>query len=148
MSAGAGGVLVNLGGDLAFAGRTQDGSPWTIGVDDERLPATDPDRMVRLLEFPPAASTAGIATSTTLKRRWAQGRRHHVIDPRTGTMGTSDLVQVTVVAAQAWEAEVTATTALLMPADEAARWLRGRGVTALLMTADRLIATDEEEDHG
>ncbi len=117
-------------------------------MEDERLPAADPERLVRLLEFPDDTTAAGIATSTTLKRRWAQGRRHHVIDPRTGTMGTSDLLQVTVVAGRAWEAEVTATTALLLPADEAARWLRGRGVTALLMTVDRLIATDEEEPHG
>ena len=47
MAAGAAGVLVNLGGDLAFAGTTADGSPWTIGVEDERVPADDPDRVLR-----------------------------------------------------------------------------------------------------
>jgi thiamine biosynthesis lipoprotein len=148
MSAGAAGVLVNLGGDLSFAGDTEDGSAWTIGVEDEREPDTGPDRVLRILEFPTETTTAGIATSTTLKRRWAQGRRHHVIDPRTGSMSTSDLVQVTVVAGHAWEAEVTATTAILMSADAAVEWLRERQITALLMTADRLILTDEEEAHG
>ncbi len=83
MATGAAGVLVNLGGDLAFLGTTEDGSAWTIGVEDERLPVAHPDRLVRLLEFPADTTAAGIATSTTLKRRWAQGRRHHVIDPRT-----------------------------------------------------------------
>ena len=149
MAAGAAGVLVNLGGDLAFAGTTADGSPWTIGVEDERVPADDPDRVLRALEFPAGTDAAAVATSTTLKRRWAQGRRHHVIDPRTGSTAVSDLVQVTVVADQAWNAEVTATTALLMRSDKALAWLGARGIPAILLTADRtLMALDEETHHG
>ena len=145
-AAGATGVLVNLGGDLVFVGETEDGSGWSIGVEDERLPLGDPDRLVRLFEFPAGPSTAGIATSTTLKRRWAQGRRHHVIDPRTGRMSTGDLVQVTVVADEAWQAEVTATTALLMPAQEAFDWLREQDVTAILLTEDQMLVTSESTD--
>jgi thiamine biosynthesis lipoprotein len=147
--AGADGVLVNLGGDLAFIGATADGSGWTIGVEDERRPVGDDDRILRRFEFPDGSTTAGIATSTTLKRRWAQGRRHHVIDPRTGSMSISDLVQVTIVADEAWHAEVLATTALLMTADEAERWLRDTDITAILVTADTaVVTTDEEDDHG
>jgi len=147
--AGADGVLVNLGGDLAFIGTTADGTGWTIGVEDERRPVEDPDRVLRRFEFPDGATTAGIATSTTLKRRWAQGRRHHLIDPRTGSMSISDLVQVTVVADEAWHAEVLATTALLMTSDDAERWLRDREITAILLTTDRaVVTTDEEDDHG
>lgn len=145
-AAGATGVLVNLGGDLVFVGETEDGSGWSIGVEDERLPLGSQDRLVRLFEFPAGPSTAGIATSTTLKRRWAQGRRHHVIDPRTGRMSTGDLVQVTVVADEAWQAEVTATTALLMPAQEAFDWLREQDVTAILLTEDRMLVTSESAD--
>jgi thiamine biosynthesis lipoprotein len=147
--AGAAGVLINLGGDLAFVGNTEDGTSWSIGVEDERLPVDDAARVLRVFEFPEGSTTAGIATSTTLKRRWARGRRHHVIDPRTGGMSVSDLVQVTVVADEAWQAEITATTALLMPADEAERWLRQRDVPAILLTADRtIVTTDEEVHHG
>jgi thiamine biosynthesis lipoprotein len=147
--AGADGVLINLGGDLAFVGNTEDGTSWSIGVEDERLPVDDAARVLRVFEFPEGSTTAGIATSTTLKRRWAQGRRHHVIDPRTGGMSVSDLVQVTVVADEAWQAEITATTALLMPAVEAERWLREREVPAILLTADRtIVTTDEEVHHG
>jgi thiamine biosynthesis lipoprotein len=148
-AAGAEGVLVNLGGDLAFIGCTQDGSGWSIGVEDERLPAGDPNRVMRQFEFPQGPTTAGVATSTTLKRRWAQGRRHHVIDPRTGQMSSSDLVQVTIVAEVAWQAEALATTALLLPSDEAAHWLRERELTAILLTADgSTVTTDEGVLHG
>ena len=145
MSAGATGAMVNLGGDLAFAG-VPDAGAWSIGVEDARKPIDEPHRILQVLEYSGDRSTTGIATSTTLKRRWAQGRRHHVIDPRTGTMSASDLVQVTVVAEAAWVAEVTATTALLMRADEANAWLRQIDVPAILITADAVISTMHEED--
>jgi thiamine biosynthesis lipoprotein len=139
---------VNLGGDLRIAGDTADGTPWTIGIEDERVPADHPDRIASDLVFPKSSDGAGVATSTTLKRRWAQGRRHHVIDPRTGRMSESDLVQVTVVAPTATEAEVAATTALLQRSPEAAEWLRAAGHTAVLLTAGRLITIDEGGIHG
>ena len=73
--AGADGVLVNLGGDLAFVGTTADGSGWEIAVEDERLPAGDPERVLRSFDFPDGATTAGVATSTTLKRRCDEHQR-------------------------------------------------------------------------
>lgn len=144
--AGATAVLVNLGGDISVAGAVE--SPWAIGIEDERRPTDHPDRILRVLEFEPGADRIGIATSTTVKRRWAQGRRHHVIDPRTGTMATSALVQVTVVATEAWEAEVLATTALLLAPDEAADFLTEQGVTGVLLTDDDARHIDEERRHG
>ncbi len=147
-SAGAQGVLVNLGGDISIAGRAPAETPWSIGVEDERRDVDAPDRVLRVLEFPLGTERIGIATSTTLKRRWAQGRRHHVIDPRTGTMSTSDLVQVTIVAGTAWEAETLATTALLMSSTEAAAWIHPLDVTGILLTADHDLQTDEEHARG
>ena len=71
-----------------------------------------------------------------------------MIDPRTGGMSTSDLVQVTVVASSACEAETTATTALLMNSAEACGWLRSLDLTGVLLTRDADLFTDEEPDHG
>ena len=133
-SAGATGVLVNLGGDVAIAGL--DTTPWAVAVQDERRDPADPDRVMTVLHFDGDTTRLGTATSTTLKRRWAQGRRHHVMDPRTGTMSTSPLVQVTVVAATAWEAEVLATAALLLGPAEAMDLLSANELTAIVMTPD------------
>jgi thiamine biosynthesis lipoprotein len=144
--AGATAVLVNLGGDISVAGT--DEAPWSIGIEDERRPADHPDRILQVLQFEAGTDRLGVATSTTVKRRWAQGRRHHVIDPRTGTMSASDLVQVTVVASTAWEAEVLATTALLKPSREARTWLREQGVTGVLLTDNDEQYTDEERRDG
>lgn len=145
-AAGATAVLVNLGGDIAVAGTAE--APWAIGIEDERRPADHPDRVMRILEFEPGTDRIGVATSTTVKRRWAQGRRHHVIDPRTGIMATSPLVQVTVVAGEAWEAEVLATTALLLAPGEALAYLRDQGVTGVLLTDNDERHTDEERHDG
>ena len=147
ISAGAHGVLVNLGGDVSLAGEPDSDEPWAIGIEDERRGADDPQRLMRTLTL--AGGRAGVATSTTLKRRWAQGRRHHVLDPRTGSMSASDLVQVTVVAPDACTAEWSATAALLQQADDAAVWLHQQGRTAILLTEDRVVSVEKEEPiHG
>ena len=147
MSAGAHGVLVNLGGDVSLAGEPDSDEPWSIGIEDERRGADDPERLMQTLTL--AGGRAGVATSTTLKRRWAQGRRHHVLDPRTGSMSASDLVQVTVVAPDACTAEWSATAALLQHADDAAAWLHQQGRTAILLTEDRVVDVEKEEpNHG
>lgn len=146
LAAGARGVLVNLGGDVSLAGEPADGEPWSIGIEDERVPADHPERVMETISV--RGPRAGIATSTTLKRRWAQGRRHHVLDPRTGLMSSSDLVQVTVVAATACAAEWSATAALLQAPDDAAAWLRVHDLPAILLTNERALRVKEESSHG
>lgn len=147
VGAGAHGVLVNLGGDVSLAGEPEAGEQWAIGIEDERRATDDSERLIQTLTLD--GGRAGVATSTTLKRRWAQGRRHHVLDPRTGTMSAGDLVQVTVVAPTACTAEWAATAALLQPSDDAAGWLHRQGRTALLLTADRVLSVEKEgPDHG
>ena len=111
LGAGATGVLVNLGGDISVGGSLDE--RWVIAIED---PGTDVP--AALVTLPLGVGRAGIATSTTSKRRWAAGRRHHIIDPRTGSMAENDIAQATVVSDRAWRAEVLATTAML--ADDAA----------------------------
>ena len=60
-------------------------------------------------------------------------------------MSASDLVQATVVAPSACLAEWSATGALLQSADAAATWLHHQGLTAYLLTDDRVLRVDEKE---
>jgi thiamine biosynthesis lipoprotein len=105
MAAGADGVCINLGGDLHVLGTAPEGN-WTIAVEH---PSFDEPLALIGLEH------GAVATSTTLKRRWPIDgeQRHHLIDPRTGTPSTTDLTLATVIAGQAWVAEVLATAVLL-----------------------------------
>jgi len=141
MKSGAEGVLVNLGGDIVFAGSPGSDDPWVMAILDERLPLDVEDRVVRHLEFEAGTDHGAVATSTTLKRVWANGR-HHVIDPRTGDVARTDLVQATIAASTGWWAEVAATTALLLGSEKAGAWLDDNELVHVLMTAHG-ISVDE-----
>lgn len=140
LDAGAVGVLVSLGGDIVLAGSPDDEPQWLVSVVDERCaPSADaPVRPLRTLAFAPGTDPVGIATSTTARRRWGAGR-HHLVDPRTGTMAEPELVQATVVADAGWRAEASATSALLLDAAAARDWLADQDLAGLLITPDLVI---------
>src|SRR5439155_11788008 len=103
--------LTNCGGDVLASGCPPDDDGWHVGVSDPFRPAED--LMVLTV------IDAGIATSSSLKRRWKIGDAyvHHLIDPRTGEPSQSDAVQVTVVAPTATLADFYAKVALLLGAE-------------------------------
>jgi thiamine biosynthesis lipoprotein len=127
-------VLVSLGGDLRVAG--PDGDPstraWPViitehpdGVGDDLDPV-----MVGL-------DGGGLATSSTLVRRWRAGGvvQHHLLDPRTGRPVTPYWRTVTATGPTCVAANVASTAAIVLGVDAEA-WLSDRGVDA------RLVGTD------
>lgn len=115
--AGAGPCLVNAGGDIAVRGGS-----WPVGVESMTVELT----------------TGGLATSGRDRRRWRRGGRelHHLIDPSTGTSAESDLVRITVIAADAVAAEVWAKALYLRGSAEAADEADERGLPAVLVAGD------------
>ncbi len=123
----AGGVLVNLGGDIATAGCAPEGG-WRIAVDDGTVVPRPPTITVH---------DGGLATSSTRLRTWRQGarQRHHIVDPRTGE--TAPVVwQAVTVAARTCELANAASTAAIVLGDEAPGWLAAKGVHARLRHRD------------
>jgi thiamine biosynthesis lipoprotein len=121
------GVLVNLGGDLRARGVAPAPHGWVVEVDDPL--DTSRTGMLSLAE-------GAIATSTKLRRHWTRGDRslHHLIDPRTGAPAESGLASVTVVAGEAWRAEVLAKAAFVAGADEGRALIARAGATGLFVT--------------
>jgi FAD:protein FMN transferase len=117
------GVLVELGGDIATGGPAPDGG-WQVTVRDTE---DDPACQVTL------SAGSAVATSSTVRRTWQRGgvRLHHVIDPRTAAPAAPVWRSVTV-AATCVRAN-TATTAAVVLALDAPRWLSDRGYTARLV---------------
>ena len=135
VAAGAEGVCINLGGDLRVSGRAPGGADWTVAIEHQLAAA--PVAFVALKE-------GAVATSTTLRRRWqVDGReRHHLIDPWTGEPSESDLTLVSVVAGEAWMAEVLAKAELLRGSARVFDLVGGTGAEALAVTvAGNLLAT-------
>lgn len=136
MRAGALGALVNLGGDLRVRGLSPEGGAWTLGI--EHPHQADPITLV-------GVAGGAIASSTTLLRRWtANGaEQHHLIDPHTGEPSESDITFASVIAAEAWEAEVLAKAVLLRGTERAFDLLVPGRHAALIVDRDGNIRTSE-----
>jgi FAD:protein FMN transferase len=122
--------LVDLGGDIVGRGK-----PWPVEVHDPFQPD---------VPFATFALTDGaVATSGTDFRRWGAGQ-HHIIDPRTGTPATSDLLSVTVIHPDAVLAEAFAKAVLLQGSLKGLAWLAQQPEAAGLAfdQEGRVLATE------
>ena len=113
-------AFVDADGDVAI--RDSIGIGWQVGIEDPIRPGHD----VAMVSTLPARGrgSIGIATSGTTKHRWGadDAKRHHLIDPSTGRPSTSPIVQATVVASSAAEAEALAKVAVIRSPERALLW--------------------------
>lgn len=134
VAGGAVSALVDIGGDIAFASVDGDDRlpvSWTIAVDDPSQPGVAIDHLTAL--------RGGVATSSTLRRRWVMptGENvHHLIDPTTGRSCATDVASVTVLADSCANAEVLAKQFVLLGADAAAANAERLGLDALIVGYD------------
>lgn len=123
---GAAGACVNVGGDLRVAGDGPHAGAWTLGI-EHPFPG-------RPLE-PIGLRDGAVATSTRTRRAWgpAGDPRHHLIDPATGRPAWTGLASATVIAGQAWQAEVVAKAAFVAGLSEGLFVLASTGTDGLLV---------------
>jgi thiamine biosynthesis lipoprotein len=127
LEAGAGGVLVSLGGDVAVAGEAPAGG-WVIQVsEDSGAPINPGEERI-------AITAGGVATSSTTVRRWTRGGvvLHHIIDPETGLPTAGPWRTATVVAATCVDANIASTAAIVKGASALA-WLAAAALPARLV---------------
>jgi thiamine biosynthesis lipoprotein len=111
MELGADGVCVNLGGDLRCTGDSGHPDGWLVDI------MSGPSHDIHRWRI--SLRDGGVATSSTLARRWMSpaGRPvHHLIDPATGAPATEwpeDLQLVSVVAERAAWSEAFTKAVLL-----------------------------------
>lgn len=126
-----GGVLVNLGGDVATAGTAPNGG-WTVAVgDDHARPGPGPVVTV---------TSGALATSGTSVRTWQRASQtvHHIVDPATGRSTPPHWRTATVAAASCVDAN-TASTAAIVLGPSAVEWLTGTGLPARLVHIDGTV---------
>lgn len=126
------GVLVNLGGDIATVGPAPAGD-WQVLIQD-----TDDDPACQVA----LGSGAGLATSSTRRRRWwCDGDLvHHIIDPRTGRSAEPVWRSVSVVAATCLAANAVSTAAIVR-GHRAPDWVAALGFPARFVDRDGGIRT-------
>ncbi len=118
--------VVSLGGDLRVLGPEGTEASWPVHVSE--VPGTP---------GVPVVVTGGLATSTTLVRRWGSPERpvHHLLDPRTGAPAR-EVYRTVTATGETCVAANTASTAALVLGAEAPHWLGRHGVHARLVRAD------------
>jgi thiamine biosynthesis lipoprotein len=124
------GVLVNLGGDVAVAGRAPRGG-WSVGIASNcTRPAEAVDQVVTLF-------TGGLATSGTTARSWVRDGRtvHHIVDPWTGEAAPVVWSLVSTMAPSCVEANAWSTASIVWGHDAVGN-LSASGVPARLVAAD------------
>ncbi|HEU0243262.1 MAG TPA: FAD:protein FMN transferase, partial [Candidatus Limnocylindrales bacterium] len=128
-------ALVDADGDIGITAAADD--TWDIGIADPR--SDDALLAVVRLTGGDAGRSFGVATSGTSVHRWTRrhGVTHHLIDPRTGRPAATDVVQATVLAATARDAEAYAKVAVVAGSVDAFRRLDRPGVLGVLLLTDR-----------
>lgn len=128
-------VLVDAGGDAAIRGAPAGHAGWTVEIEDPE----DPDETIGTFTLRDHA----VATSAANRRCWRRGTHamHHLIDPRTRMPARTDVVQATVLAPTAEEADVMAKVAFVLGSDRAAGELERRNLSAVLVLDGGAIRT-------
>lgn len=123
MQLGAMGVAVFAGGDVAVKGMAKDANGWEVSISDP----SDVKNFIDLVSL----SRGGLATSSPLG--WKIGNSHHIIDPRTGKSSDSDVLQATVIAQTAAQAEVLAKMCVILGTQEGIARIDSLGAAALIV---------------
>lgn len=124
---GARAHLVELGGELKARGLKPDLQPWWVELDHGAGGAGGPRSLLALVD-------GAVATSGDAQRHFEHGgqRYAHTIDGRTGWPMAHGVAAVTVLHAQAAQADAQATALTVMPPAQALAWAERQGLAALL----------------
>ena len=127
--------IVDAGGDMRLFGGDREQNLDTFAIDIENpFDKTKTLSMVLL-------SNCAIATSGTNRRKWdyAGQTYHHIIDPSREMSAETGVVQVTVIAPYAAEADVFAKTLLILGLERGMVFAREKNIPALFVTEDKKI---------
>lgn len=121
--------MVEIGGEMALAGRNPRGVPWQIAVE---RPESGERRVHRII----GVTDTGLATSGDYRNYFEhEGVRYsHTIDPRTGYPVRHGLVSVTVAEVSSGRADALATAFMVMGAREALTFAAEHDVAVLTLT--------------
>ncbi|MBP5158195.1 MAG: FAD:protein FMN transferase [Treponema sp.] len=106
-------AVIDLGGNVYVCGNKADGSAWRVGVKNPLDGGTSVAAVLSL------SGGLSVVTSGNYERYFVSGGRryHHIIDPKTGYPGGSNVASATIVAASSMEADAMSTSAFLMGKD-------------------------------
>jgi thiamine biosynthesis lipoprotein len=102
-------AFVNLGGNVLVIGDKVDGSKWRVGIQD---PRQGRGSVMAVVE----ASDKTIVTSGNYERYFEEDGKvyHHIIDPGTGYPADTDLLSVSIISDNSFDADALSTSIYIM----------------------------------
>ena len=111
---GAGGAVIELGGDIYLVGAKPDGSLWRVGV---RKPFGELRDLLGVLEF----GEVSVVSSGIYERMFEENGviYHHILDPDTGMPVKSDVISATLVTEVSVVGDILSTIVILAGSEAA-----------------------------
>jgi len=108
-NAGIGSAYVNLGGNVLVIGGKEDGTPWKIGIQDPREARGS---VMASLEI----RDKTVVTSGNYERYFRKDGvlYHHILNPETGKPSRNELLSVSIISKDSFEADVLSTSAFIL----------------------------------
>ena len=102
-------AFVNLGGNVLVIGNKVDGSPWKIGIQDPRESSGDVMAVVDAVDLT-------IVTSGNYERYFEEDGKlyHHIINPQTGYPAENNILSVTIISENSFDADALSTAVYVM----------------------------------
>lgn len=131
--------MIEIGGDMAIAGKNPQGKPWRVMID---APIDNDTSITHSSAAIIEVSDCGIATSGNYRnfRKDKNGKKTgHTINPKTGHPVITSTLSATVIASNAMMADALATACMAMPHSEALKMIEAiPSTSAMLITADSI----------
>ncbi|MBR1957631.1 MAG: FAD:protein FMN transferase, partial [Tidjanibacter sp.] len=136
-SEGVGDYLVDIGGEIFCRGTNSYGKPWGVGVETpfEGNFSLTGEHVTKVLRV----SNVGMATSGNYRnyRTDSLGNKYtHIIDPRTASSTTSNLLSATVLAESCALADAYATMFITLGLERSVEVAEQHGISALFIYDD------------
>ena len=133
--AGIKSAYVNLGGNVLVIGGKEDGTPWKIGIQDPREARGS---VMASLEI----RDKTVVTSGNYERYFREDGvlYHHILNPETGRPTRNNLLSVSIISKNSFEADVLSTSAFILGRKEAYEFINNReDIEAIFVTKDNNV---------
>lgn len=120
---------ISAGGDMYLSGLDKDKKEYQVGIQNPLKLDKDIAKLIV------SDSCMAIATSGVAKRQWQRKGKtyNHVIDPRTGSSVSNDLLAVTIISDKAVKTDVFAKTVLILGKEQGLEFINKQENTEVLI---------------
>ncbi|RCW60180.1 MULTISPECIES: FAD:protein FMN transferase [Halanaerobium] len=125
-------AFVNLGGNVLVIGDKVDGTPWKIGIQD---PRKDRGNVMAIVD----AVDKTIVTSGNYERYFEKDGKiyHHIIDPKTGYPAENNLLSVSIISENSFDADALSTAVYVMGLKKGMKFIENmEDVNVMIITED------------